>query len=264
MDCSIRRPRDDVRDVRGVVAAVAAMAVMTLAGAARGVAQDRSVTADADIKAAVMKQIAGLDYGGRRPTVAVTGGVVMLSGTVSSLWLKEETINRALKVPGRTSLESDLTIAKAESDVKLAAEVSKRIAGYDRFTVYDDIQGSVKNGVVRMAGAVTEEKKLDDVVERVAKVRGVQAIDNKVTVLPANQNDDRLRVAIANAIYRNPEFENYSMANPPIHVIVNNGYVTLTGIVRSDLEKIKAHESAASIFGIIKLDDRVKLARDVK
>jgi osmotically-inducible protein OsmY len=98
----------------------------------------------------------------------------------------------------------------------------------------------------------------------VAKVRGVQAIENKVTVLPANRNDDQLRVAIANAIYRNPEFENYSRVNPPIHVIVNNGYVTLTGVVRSDLEKIKAHESAASVFGILKIDDRVRLARDIK
>jgi osmotically-inducible protein OsmY len=40
--------------------------------------------------------------------------------------------------------------------------------------------------------------------------------------------------------------------------------VTLTGIVRSDVERIKAHESAASVFGVIKLDDRVKLAKDVR
>jgi hyperosmotically inducible protein len=258
MKCSIRRPSHDL------VALVLVTIVMTCAGAARGTAQGGSGTTDAAIKAAVIKQIASLDYGGPRPAVAVTGGVIMLSGTVSSLWLKEETINRALKVPGRTSVESDLTIAKAESDVRLAGEVAKRITGYDRFTVYDDIQGSVKNGVVRIAGAVTEEKKLEDIVERVAKVRGVQAIDNKVTVLPANRNDDELRVAIANAIYRNPEFENYSAANPPIHVIVNNGYVTLTGIVRSDIERIKAHQSAASVFGIIKIDDRVKLAREIK
>jgi hyperosmotically inducible protein len=188
----------------------------------------------------------------------------MLSGTVSSLWLKEETIKRALKVPGRTELQSDITINKAESDEKLAAEVVKRITSYDRFTVYDDFQGRVRNGVVFMSGAVTEENKLTDIVERVAKIKGVQAIDNKVTILPANRSDDALRVAIANAIYRNPEFENYSMANPPIHVIVNNGYVTLTGIVRSEVEKIKAHESAASVFGSIKIDDRVRLAKEVK
>ena len=265
MDCDIRLPRHDVRHVANAVAMVAATAVMTFAAAARGVAQGGRVTADADMKAAVMKQISSLDYGGQRPTVAVTDGVISLSGTVYSLWLKEETINRALKVPGRTSLESDLMIVKAESDAKLAAEVLKRISGFDRLSpVYDDIQGSVRNGTVHLLGAMTDEKNLGDLVERIAKVRGVQAIDNKVSVLPASRSDDQLRVAIANAIYRNPEFENYSRVNPPIHVIVNNGYVTLTGIVRSDLERIKAHESAASVFGILKIDDRVKLARDVK
>jgi len=243
-------------------AAVAAVVSCTALAPARGLAQ---TTSDADIKAAVLKQISGLDYGGRRPAISVSGGAIMLSGTVSSLWLKEETINRALKVPGRTSVESELTIVKAESDEKLAAEVIKRISSFDRLSpVYDDISGSVKNGVVHMLGAMTDEKNLRDLVERVAKVRGVQAIDNKIVLLPANRSDDQLRVAIANAIYRNTEFEQYSMANPPIKVIVNNGYVTLTGIVRSDVERIKAHESAASVFGVIKLDDRVKLAKDVR
>src|SRR5205809_244028 len=81
------------------------------------------------------------------------------------------------------------------------------------------------------------------IVERVAKVKGVQAIDNKVTVLPANQSDDRLRVQIANAIYRLPEFERYSMADPPIHIVVNRGHVTLIGFLRSEIEKRKAYEA---------------------
>jgi hyperosmotically inducible protein len=254
-----------MRSIRRLVVLVAS-GLITTALATAGFAQSGGglVTSDAGLKAAVMKAISGLDYGGQRPAVTVAGGVIMLSGMVSNLWLKEETINRSLKVPGIASLESDLTIAKAESDAKLAEVVGDRIAKYSRFSVYDDIRGSVKNGVVRLAGAVTEEKKLEDVVERVAKVRGVQAIDNKVTVLPANQSDDRLRFAIANAIYRNSEFENYSMANPPIHVIVDNGHVTLTGIVRSQIERIKAHESAAMVFGVLKLDDQVKLASEVK
>jgi osmotically-inducible protein OsmY len=264
MSRKIRRLAGNV--VVPVFTVVAAACLLLSAGVARSFAQGGgSATRDADIKAAVLKQISGLDYAGRRPTVAVSGGVIMLSGTVSSLWLKEETINRALKVPGFESIEANLVIATAESDARLAAEVIKRIMGYSRLSpFFDDITGSVKNGVVHLQGALTEEKKLEDIVERVAKVRGVQAIDNKVSVLPANRADDELRVAIANAIYRNPEFENYSMATPPIRVIVNNGYVTLIGVVRSDIEKIKAHESAASVFGSIKIDDRVKLARDVK
>jgi hyperosmotically inducible protein len=155
-------------------------------------------------------------------------------------------------------------IAKPESDDKLAAEVSNKIQQYDLFTVYDDIQGSVRNGNVRLAGAVTEDKKLSDIVERIAKVKGVQAIDNKVIVLPANQSDDQLRVRIATAIYRDEAFVNYSMANPPIHVIVNNGHVTLVGVVRSELEKRKALEAARFANGVLAVDDRVRLAKDVK
>src|SRR5579862_7021177 len=99
MHGNIRRP---LRDLVGVAAAVAIVNFAAFTSAARVSAQTGGATADADIKAAVLKQISGLDYGGPRPTVTVSGGVIMLSGTVSSLWLKEETINRALKVPGRT------------------------------------------------------------------------------------------------------------------------------------------------------------------
>src|SRR5262249_50704470 len=150
MHGNIRRP---LRNLVELVAVVALVNFAAFTGVARIFAESSGATTDAEIKAAVLKQLSGLDYGAPRPTVTVSGGVIMLSGTVSSLWLKEETINRALKVPGRTELRSDLIITKPESDEKLAAEVVKRIKGYDRFTVYDDFQGSVKNGIVHLGGA---------------------------------------------------------------------------------------------------------------
>ncbi len=234
------------------------LVVMVVLAAASFAAADVS---DAELTRNIQKQISNLDYRSQRPIVSVSGGVVTISGTVASLWLKEETISRALKVAGIKQLVSELMIAKAESDEKLAAEVIDRIQHYDLFTVYDDFQGSVKNGVVHLRGAVTEEKKLSDVIERVAKVRGVQEIDNKVAVLPANEEDNRLRVTIANAIYRLPDFERYSMANPPIHVIVDRGHVTLVGAVRSEIEKRKAYEAARFVNGVLALDDRVVVTK---
>ena len=133
-----------------------------------------AAVSDAELTRNVQKQISGLDYGMRRPVVTVADGVVTVSGTVGSLWLKQETINRALKVTGVASVVSDLTIAKAENDDKVAEGVVDRIQHYDLFTVFDDFQGRVKNGVVYLAGAVTEEKKHSDIIERVSKVRGVQ------------------------------------------------------------------------------------------
>ena len=216
---------------------------------------------DADLTRNIQRQLSNLDYGSRRPVVSVKGGVVSIEGTVASLWLKEETINRILKVEGIESIMSDMVIGKAENDEKLAAEVFNRIRSYSQFTVYDTFDGRVKNGVVYLAGAVTDPKKSTDVVERIAKVKGVQAIDNKVTVLPASQGDDRLRVLVANAIYSQPEFERYSMADPPIRVIVNRGRVTLIGYVRADIEKFKALEAAKFVEGSIAVEDKITVTK---
>jgi osmotically-inducible protein OsmY len=234
------------------------LVVMILLGAALHAGADAS---DAELTRAIQKQISNLDYGSRRPVVSVADGVVTITGTVVSLWLKEETINRALKAGAVKQLVSELTIVKAESDEKLAMEVIDTIRRYALFTVYDDFQGSVRNGIVHLRGAVTDEKKLADVIERVAKVRGVQEIDNKVTVLPANQDDDRLRVTIATAIYSLSDFERYSMADPPIHVIVNRGHVTLVGAVRSEIEKRKAYDAARFVNGVLALEDKVVVAK---
>ena len=80
-------------------------------------------------------------------------------------------------------------------------------------------------------------------------------------MLPANQSDDRLRVQIANAIYRMPEFERYSMADPPIHIIVNNARVILIGVVRAELEKRKALEAARFVEGILAVEDKVRVVK---
>ena len=209
---------------------LAALAVMVIASIAPGgtvasaSAQNAASQSDRQLTAAIQSQLAKIDPSGSRLTVEVRDGIVTLSGMVPTLWVKQEAISRALKAGRVASVVSNLTIASAESDVALVRDVADRISKYDLYTVYDDIQGRVNKGVVSLTGAVTTPNKASDILERVAKVRGVQGIDNKLEVLPESQSDDRLRVTIANAIYRDEAFLNYSMVDPPIHVIVNRGH----------------------------------------
>jgi hyperosmotically inducible protein len=50
--------------------------------------------------------------------------------------------------------------------------------------------------------------------------------------------DDRLRLQVARAIYRDPVLSRYGIqAVPPIHIIVDNGHVTLEGVVNNEMEK---------------------------
>ena len=214
---------------------------------------------DSQIKAEVHRQLERLDRSAARLTVEVRNGVVMLSGDAGTLWIKEEAIRRSLKVDGVQSLEADVVIPRAENDAALGREVAKRIRDYDLYTVYDNLEGRVRDGRVLLEGAVTEDKKSADLVERIAKVKGVQAIDNRLVILPASESDDRLRVVIATAIYRDEAFTHYSMVDPPVHVIVNNGHVQLVGFVRSQIELIKAESIARSVFGVLAVENRVQV-----
>ena len=62
---------------------------------------------------------------------------------------------------------------------------------------------------------------------------------NKVKkTLPLSPFDNRLRLQVARAIYGDSVLSQYAgMAVPPIHIIVDNGRVTLAGVVNTDMEK---------------------------
>jgi hyperosmotically inducible periplasmic protein len=76
-------------------------------------------------------------------------------------------------------------------------------------------------------------------------IGGVAMLTNGLEVLPVSQFDDELRVEIARAVYDDPNFIYYrNQAIPPIHIIVDNGNVTLEGVVASELDKIRAGQDA--------------------
>jgi osmotically-inducible protein OsmY len=83
-------------------------------------------------------------------------------------------------------------------------------------------------------------------------------------VLPVSPFDDELRYRVSRAIYNNPSFWSYaSMPNPPIHVIVEQGRVTLSGVVGSNVERMLAGSLAVgngelSVKNELKTDSEVK------
>ncbi|HUR20560.1 MAG TPA: BON domain-containing protein, partial [Vicinamibacterales bacterium] len=91
--------------------------------------------------------------------------------------------------------------------------------------------------------------KATDIAKRVAKAQGVTQVSNRIQVLPVSQWDDQLRIQLARAIYGNANFQGYgTMANPPIHIIVENGRVTLEGVVNSEVDRVLARSIAGSFL----------------
>src|SRR3954466_9332304 len=96
-------------------------------------------------------------------------------------------------------------------DLQVFNDISKSVNRYAHFTVFDNVDAAVKNGVVTLTGQVTMPFKRDDIERRVAKVDGVKQVNDRITVLPVSQFDDQLRYRVARAIYSNPNFWNYAI-----------------------------------------------------
>jgi hyperosmotically inducible periplasmic protein len=133
-------------------------------------------------------------------------------------------------------------------DDRLADDISRSINTHTQLTIFDDVCAQIQNGVVTLTGKVTAEYKKEAVSRVVGRLDGVREVRNQIGVLPASPFDDELRYRASRAIYSNPAFWSYaSMARPPIHVIVENGRVTLTGVVASEVERALARSLATGL-----------------
>ena len=194
--------------------------------------------------------------------VAAQGGSVTLAGTVGSVGAKQDLIADVLKVEGVKEIVSELTIGKAESDQKLAERIADQMRRSSYFTVFDDVEIGVDNGVVTLTGYVTQPIKSEDLARRASHVDGARDFVNHLEVLPASLGDDRLRSIIANTLYRDPTFSNYAaQAVPPIHIVVRNSSVLLTGVVNSEVERRQAENIVRGISGIIGVQNTLRVER---
>ena len=194
--------------------------------------------------------------------VAARDGSVTLAGPVGSVGAKQDLVAEVLKVDGVKEIVSELTIGRAENDRALAERVADQVRRSSYFTVFDDVEIGVDNGVVTLTGYVTQPIKSEDLARRVSHVDGAQDFVNRLEVLPASIGDDRLRNIIANAIYRDPSFSNYaSQAVPPVHIIVRNSSVLLTGVVNSEVERRQAENIVRGIPGIIGVQNTLRVEK---
>jgi hyperosmotically inducible protein len=154
--------------------------------------------------------------------------------------------------------------AQDPSTLQIFRSVQRQVLTYPHFTVFDSVNAQIKDGVVTLTGKVLMPFKKDDLGERVGKVRGIKAVNNLIEVLPASKSDDELRRGIANAIYGNSSLSRYAtQVNPPIHIIVERGRVTLEGVVNNNVDRQLAY-SIASMFQAFSVKNELRTDEEAK
>ncbi len=156
-------------------------------------------------------------------------------------------------------------LAKGNSKGKprtLETEVRHELIMLPYYGVFDFLQYKVEGSKVTLLGYARQPSLKRDAEAVVKGIEGVTSVDNQIKVLPLSPFDDRIRVAAYRAIYGNQSFWNYAiLAVPPIHIIVDNGKVTLEGVVGSEVDKRLAYAQVSGIPGTFSVTNDLKVVK---
>jgi hyperosmotically inducible protein len=144
----------------------------------------------------------------------------------------------------------------------LAAAVRHQLMTLPYYDVFDWLEAELlSDGTVILRGEVVRPTTSDDAEKRIRKIESVSRVVNEIKVLPVSSRDNDLRIALYRAIYNwDSALFRYAMrAMPPIHIVVDNGRVTLKGAVGSQIESQLAHTAARHVPGIFEVKNELRV-----
>ena len=192
---------------------------------------------------------------------SVEDGIVTLTGTVNLYQRKLDAAKVARKMSSVQGVRNLITVAgpnvpDEQLEQKLAQKLTYVRVGYDN--TFDYFALGVKDGVVTVEGEDRTGVGRDEALADIANMPGVKDVVANISVEPVSTFDEGLRLRMARAIYRDPVLSKYAIdPAQPIRIIVENGHVTLYGIVDTTMDKTVAGLRAGAVFGAFSVENKL-------
>ena len=143
----------------------------------------------------------------------------------------------------------------------LGDAVRHELVSLPYYNVFDNLAYRVDpGGVVTLTGQVTWPVVKSDAEHAVKKIPGVTQVVDNIQVLPVSPMDNQIRRAEYRAIFSFGSLYRYAMgAVPSIHIIVDNGHVTLVGVVDNEADKNMANIRANGVPGVFSVTNNLRV-----
>ena len=154
------------------------------------------------------------------------------------------------------------TTAQASSTDKQIESSAKESYVFRTYLKNDDIKIQSKDGVVTLAGSVSEEAHKSLAQETVANLPGVKSVDNKLKLngeTPAEYSDAWLMTKVKTSLLYHRSVSGFATG-----VDVKDGIVTLSGDADSQAQIDLATEYAKDIDGVKHVKNEMKVAKTPK
>jgi hyperosmotically inducible protein len=183
-------------------------------------------------------------------------------------------IPSGMTVIGASTLQSDREQPKVNTSTSspkssngqmsmlISDEVRHQLLLLSNYGIFDWIECEINpDRSATLRGQVTRPTLKTDAENALRKIEGIPSIDNQIEVLPISPSDDQIRIAVYRSIFRyeSPLFRYATQSIPPIHIIVNNGRVTLKGVVASDSDSQQARMAANGVSGVFEVKNELRV-----
>ena len=241
--------------------AICASFLSTTAAAQRTVAKyDPQILQDVDKYIQSKKEFRGVK-------ASVEDQIVTLEGMVNLYIDRENLEKKVKKMKNVDGIRNHVQIQSNVPDEQLRQSLADRLR-YDRVgygIAFNVITLDVKDGVVTLGGTVHDYPSKDSAVGIAETTPGVKDVVDNIEVAPTSIFDDELRMKVYRAIYGAPTLQRYEMdPQKPIRIVVENGHVTLYGVVDSAMDKQIAGTQAGNVPGVFSVDNQLIALSDVK
>ena len=178
------------------------------------------------------------------------------------------------------------SLAQSVTPDETVRSVQRTLERLPYYGVFDYIVFRVDRGTVYLAGYSFEGRLKADAEMAAKRASGVNEVANRIEVLPASQNDDRIRWATFYRIYTDDFLSRYAPGGVhevlrelrderhfpgmqpvgiyPIHIIVKNGRTMLLGVVDSAADRQIAEVRAREVTGVFEVENGLAVARSAK
>jgi len=161
------------------------------------------------------------------------------------------------------SASMSLAASRAVNRVQLTLTeelVRKELLMIPYVGVFDNLAFKVEGDTVTLYGQVVRPVTKKEAERRVKKIEGVEKVVNEIVVLPNSSYDNRIRVTVFREISRTGGLYRYMQGgNPSIRIVVNNGHVTLEGMVANKTDSQLAYAAASTVPGIFRVINNLKI-----
>lgn len=217
---------------------------------------------DQQLAAAVKDKLKGKNY--KDVTVIVQNGIATLSGQVNLLGYKVNAVKNAKKVKGITAVRDNIAVGgptypDAVLQHKLLSKIQVDRVGFGQ--VFNAIGVTVHDGVATLEGHALGPVAYQSAISLVEYQPGVKGLVNKLRIDPVSPMDDGIRMAVFRAIYGYPPLQQYAIVpSRPIRISVQNGNVTLYGIVNNQMDKQLAYTRAMQVPNVFSVTNDLVVA----